>query len=131
MLHYVYYGGDSEGTSYYKENCGKTLEDVKQYVNDNNGVLYGENVTESFMDQLLTTGRSFSGVTIATVWYVTTPTETWINYDGYDYRIPGVSAVDYYEYPTGTVTFEQNENGAVFHYISEGITITTAMPRTR
>lgn len=125
LLHYVYYGGDSEGTSYYKENCGKTLEDVKQYVNDNNGVLYGENVTESFMDQLLTTGRSFSGVTIATVWYVTTPTETWINYDGYDYRIPGVSAVDYYEYPTGTVTFEQNENGAVFHYISEGITITT------
>ena len=77
------------------------------------------------MDQLLTTGRSFSGVTIATVWYVTTPTETWTNYDGYDYRIPGVSAVDYYEYPTGTVTFEQNENGAVFHYISEGITITT------
>ena len=69
-------GGDSEGTSYYKENCGKTLEDVKQYVNDNNGVLYGENVTESFMDQLLTTGRSFSGVTIATVWYVTTPTAT-------------------------------------------------------
>lgn len=125
LLHYVYYGGDSEGTSYYKENCGKTLEDVKQYVNDNNGVLYGENVTESFMDQLLTTGRSFSGVTIATVWYVTTPTETWINYGGYDYRIPGVSAVDYYEYPTGTVTFEQNENGAVFHYISEGITITT------
>ena len=54
------------------------------------------------MNQLLTTGRSFSGVTIATVWYVTTPTETWINYDGYDYRIPGVSAVDYYEYPTGT-----------------------------
>lgn len=125
LLHYVYYGEDSEGTSYYKENCGKTLEDVKQYVNDNNGVLYGENVTESFMNQLLTTGRSFSGVTIATVWYVTTPTETWINYDGYDYRIPGVSAVDYYEYPTGTVTFEQNENGAVFHYISEGITITT------
>lgn len=89
LLHYVYYGEDSEGTSYYKENCGKTLEDVKQYVNDNNGVLYGENVTESFMDQLLTTGRSFSGVTIATVWYVTTPTETWTNYDGYDYRIPG------------------------------------------
>ena len=23
LLHYVYYGEDSEGTSYYKENCGK------------------------------------------------------------------------------------------------------------
>ena len=29
LLHYVYYGEDSEGTSYYKENCGKTLEECK------------------------------------------------------------------------------------------------------
>ena len=126
LLHYVYYDGDSEGTSYYKENCGKTLEDVKKYVNDNNGILYGEKVSESFMDQLLATGRSYrTQVTIATVWYVTTPTKTWTNYDGYDYEIPGASAVGYYEYPTDTVTFEQNENGAVFHYASEGVTITT------
>lgn len=126
LLHYVYYSGDSEDTPYYEENCGKTLEDVKQYVNANNGVLYGEEVSESFMDQLLATGRSYkTQVTIATVWYVTTPTDTWTNYEGYDYKIPGVSAVDYYEYPAETVTFEQNENGAVFHYASEGVTIAT------
>ena len=126
LLHYVYYSGDSEGTSYDEENCGKSLEDVKKYIADNNGILYGEEASESFLDQLIAAGRVRKEVTIATVWYVTTPTDTWTNYDGYDYKIPGVSAVDYYEYPTGTVTFEQNENGAVFHYTSEGVTITTS-----
>ena len=96
LLHYVYYSGDSEDTSYYKENCGKSLEDVTGYIANNNGILYGEEVTDSFMKQLLEAGRVRKEVTIATVWYVTTPTETWTNYNGYDYKIPGVSAVNYY-----------------------------------
>lgn len=126
LLHYVYYDGDSEGTSYYSGNCKKSLENVTTFIKDNNGILYGEEVSESFMDQLLATGRSYkTQVTIVAVWYVTTPTETWTNYGGYDYKIPGVSAIDYYEYPANTVTFEQKENGAVFHYASEGVTITT------
>ena len=125
LLHYVYYSGDSEDTSYYKENCGKSLEDVKQYIGVNNGILYGEAVTNKFMEQLLEAGRVRKEVTIATVWYVTTPTETWTNYNGYDYKIPGVSAVDYYSYSAGTVTFEENAEGSVFHYASEGVTVTT------
>ena len=125
LLHYVYYSGDSEGTSYYEENCGKSLEDVTKYIEDNNGILYGEDATESFMNQLLAAGRVRKEVTIATVWYVTTPNETWTKYDGYDYKVPGVSAVNYYSYPTGTVTFEENAEGAVFHYVSEGVTVTT------
>ena len=125
LLHYVYYNGDSEDTSYYEENCGKSLEDVTKYIQDNNGILYGEAVSESFLDQLTAAGRIRKEVTIATVWYVTTPTVTWTNYDGYHYEIPGVSAVDYYEYPAGTVTSEQNANGATFSYASEGVTITT------
>lgn len=125
LLHYVYYNGDSEGTSYYEENCGKSLEDVTKYIQDNNGILYGEAVSESFLDQLIAAGRVRKEVTIATVWYVTTPTVTWTNYDGYHYEIPGVSAVDYYEYPAGTVTSEQNADGATFSYASEGVTITT------
>lgn len=125
LLHYVYYSGDSEDTSYYKENCGKSLEDVKQYIGVNNGILYGEAVTNKFMEQLLEAGRVRKEVTIATVWYVTTPIETWTNYNGYDYKIPGVSAVDYYSYSAGRVTFEENAEGAVFHYASEGVTVTT------
>ncbi len=125
LLHYVYYNGDSEDTSYYEENCGKSLKDVTKYIQDNNGILYGEAVSESFLDQLIAAGRVREEVTIATVWYVTTPTVTWMNYDGYHYEIPGVSAIDYYEYPTGTVTSEQNANGATFSYASDGVTIST------
>lgn len=125
LLHYVYYNGGSEGTSYYKENCEKSLEDVTKYIEDNNGILYGEEASEDFLNQLIAVGRVRKEVTIAAVWYVTTPTVTWTNYEGYNYEIPGASAVNYYEYPANTVTFEQNENGAVFHYASEGVTITT------
>ena len=68
------------------------------------------------MDQLLTTGRSFSGVTIATVQYVTTHPETWITYEDTITGFPrGYLAVDIMNIPRNEVTFEQNENGAVFH----------------
>ena len=125
LMHYVYYSGDSEGTSYDSEKCGKTLDDVTQYIQESGGILYGEKASEAFMKQLLQDAYSYKTVTIASVWYVTTPTDTWTNYDNYSYEVPGVSAVDYYEYPAETVSTAYNADGAVFHYASEGVTVAT------
>lgn len=127
LLNYVYYSGDDNGTSYVKENCQKTLEDVTKIVRDNHGILYGEKLSEDFIKQLFKDGWNSGSkeIDIAAVWYVTTPEETWTKSDGYIYEVPNVTAVNYYTYPEGTVTFAKTAEGAVIHYASEGVTITT------
>ena len=129
LKHYVFYSGESENTVFYEENCNKTADDVKEYIKNNNGILYGETVSQEFVDQLKLTGwnKGSHEIDIAAVWYVTTPEKTWTKFEDYEYtyEVPKVPTANHYTYPEGTVTFEQTAEGAVIHYASEGVTITT------
>lgn len=130
LFKYVFYSGDS---LYPKENNdvankNKTLDEVKQYITDNNGILYGQSATESFLKAIAGTTlvKNYKEAFMAAVWYVESAGESY-GQNKYGYTIPSISAVPYYTYADGTVTEETNaESGKTFTYSSEGVTISTS-----
>ena len=128
LLNYVYYNGEKVNNRYNAANCGKTLDQVKKIVTEAHGILYGQEMTKEFINQLFEDGWKSGSreLDIAAVWYVSTPDQTWVRYDGYNYDIPEVPAVDYYKYAEETVKRQQTADGGMeFTYESEGVTITT------
>ena len=128
LLNYVYYNGEKVNNRYNDANCGKTLDQVKEIVTEAHGILYGQKITKEFIEQLFKDGwkSGLRELDIAAVWYVSTPDQTWVKYDGYNYDIPEVSAVDYYKYAEGTVKRQQTADGGMeFTYESEGVIIKT------